>query len=360
MRRNTRERREYLYRKSLEGKQRAQYEQKRRIQKALAEGKPIPTELAARAEALDRQLALDVADADPRQPLSFDSEYARLGVRDPKVFVTTSRHASARLKQFARELQQYVLCASSSADALATISAAQRLNRGSHMLRELVAAARANDATDLVLLHECKGDPTGMVVCHLPYGPTAFFGLFNVVLRHDVELTASGRAAGVPLQTRPHVIADGFTTPLGQRVLTILRALLPPFQPPAASGAVASPDDGKRVVTLANRDDYISFRHHAYTIRRRSKRTADDAQRSAEGGGDDQGSDKDEDGDDESASATTTSEHGRSVVELTEIGPRFELRPFQIVLGTIDSLRTADVEWALSVHTNTAKKRRVL
>ena len=25
-----------------------------------------------------------------------------------------------------------------------------------------------------------------MVVCHLPYGPTAYFGIFNTVLRHDI------------------------------------------------------------------------------------------------------------------------------------------------------------------------------
>jgi U3 small nucleolar ribonucleoprotein protein IMP4 len=25
-----------------------------------------------------------------------------------------------------------------------------------------------------------------MVVCHLPYGPTAYFGVFNTVLRHDI------------------------------------------------------------------------------------------------------------------------------------------------------------------------------
>lgn len=28
--------------------------------------------------------------------------------------------------------------------------------------------------------------PDGMVVCHLPYGPTAYFGVFNAVLRHDI------------------------------------------------------------------------------------------------------------------------------------------------------------------------------
>jgi len=175
-----------------------------------------------------------------------------------------------------------------------------------------------------------------------------------VVLRHDVELAAAGRTAGVPLQTRPHIICDGFTTPLGERVATILKALFPPFVPPAASGATSSPDDGKRVVTFANREDYISFRHHAYVIRKRAKRTA-------EGGeGDEKAEDGGDDSEEEDASATTKSEHGRKVVEMTEIGPRFELRPYQIVLGTIDNLKSSDVEWALASYTNTAKKRRLL
>ena len=26
----------------------------------------------------------------------------------------------------------------------------------------------------------------GLVVCHLPYGPTAYFGVANAVLRHDI------------------------------------------------------------------------------------------------------------------------------------------------------------------------------
>ncbi len=41
IRRNTRLRREYLYRKSLEGKERVKYEHKRKIREAL-EGEPCP------------------------------------------------------------------------------------------------------------------------------------------------------------------------------------------------------------------------------------------------------------------------------------------------------------------------------
>jgi rRNA maturation protein Rpf1 len=38
-------------------------------------------------------------------------------------------------------------------------------------------------ATDLVIAHEHRGEPDGLVVCHLPHGPTAYFGLSNAVLR---------------------------------------------------------------------------------------------------------------------------------------------------------------------------------
>ena len=46
-------------------------------------------------------------------------------------------------------------------------------------------------------------------------------------------------------------------------------------------------------------------------------------------------------------------------IALDEVGPRFELRPFQITLGTIDQ-KEAEVEWVLRPYMNTAKKRQVL
>ena len=62
LRRNTRLRREYLYRKSLEGKERLHYEKKRRVREALEEGKPIPTELRNEEQALRREIDLDDQD----------------------------------------------------------------------------------------------------------------------------------------------------------------------------------------------------------------------------------------------------------------------------------------------------------
>jgi len=50
------------------------------------------------------------------------------------------------------------------------------------VVSELVESARNNDYTDVVMIHEHRGEPDGLVVCHLPYGPSAYFGIFNTVL----------------------------------------------------------------------------------------------------------------------------------------------------------------------------------
>ena len=46
-------------------------------------------------------------------------------------------------------------------------------------------------------------------------------------------------------------------------------------------------------------------------------------------------------------------------IGLSEIGPRFELRPYQIRLGTVDQ-DEAENEWVLHQYTNTSKKRKLL
>jgi hypothetical protein len=64
IRRRIRDRRKYLYSKSVEASQRALFERKRRIRAALEEGKPIPTELRNEEHELRRQI--DLEDQEPR------------------------------------------------------------------------------------------------------------------------------------------------------------------------------------------------------------------------------------------------------------------------------------------------------
>lgn len=50
------------------------------------------------------------------------------------------------------------------------------------------------------------------MVCHLPFGPTAYFTLYNVVMRHDVP------DIGTISEAYPHLIFHNFTSRLGKRV----------------------------------------------------------------------------------------------------------------------------------------------
>ena len=43
----------------------------------------------------------------------------------------------------------------------------QRLNRGNYMLSQLVQACRANEVTDLILVHEHRGEPGRLTICNL-------------------------------------------------------------------------------------------------------------------------------------------------------------------------------------------------
>lgn len=153
-----------------------------------------------------------------------------------------------------------------------------RINRGNYVVKELAEACRANDITDLIVLHEHRGTPgahfvccflqfiviidadwmyqiflrtsfkhtiDAMIVSHFPYGPTLYLSLHNVALRHDI---ASYRSSTVSEQY-PHLIFENFSSKLGERIRDILKFLFP-----------VPKEDSKRVMTFANDSDFISFR----------------------------------------------------------------------------------------------------
>ncbi|CAM9541596.1 unnamed protein product [Ectocarpus sp. 4 AP-2014] len=286
LRRQVRLRKEYIYRKSLHGKEASIYEDKQRVREALQNGTPLPTELRTEEATLRHEVELE-DDETSKLKSSIDDEYAQAGVRDPKVCVTTSRDPSSRLKQFAKELKLVV-------------PNAQRINRGNHKVGELVGACRSSEFTDMIVVQETRGEPDGLIVCHLPLGPTAFFTLSNCVLRHDIA------DRGTVSEVYPHLIFDKFSTPLGQRVADVLKYLFPV---PKA--------DSRRVMTFANEEDVLYFRHHIYEKR------------------------------------------GGKEVVLHEVGPRFEMQLYQLRLGTLDQVE-AENEWVMRPYMNSSKKRRFL
>ena len=85
LKREIRERREYLYRKHKEEEESKIRDRKDRLKRALAENKPIPTEL--KEDALKLQEAIEYDDEGAIHFSSVDDEYKYAGVEDPKVWL---------------------------------------------------------------------------------------------------------------------------------------------------------------------------------------------------------------------------------------------------------------------------------
>ncbi|KAL1994712.1 hypothetical protein VTN49DRAFT_2182 [Thermomyces lanuginosus] len=237
LRRQARERRDYIYRKALQLRDAAIAEKRAKLKASLASGKPLEKSIAN-----DTRLREDFKYDESKEEndvMDVDDEYAvTSGLVDPRPLVTTSRSPSARLSTFAKEIRLL-------------LPTSIRLNRGNLVMGDLVSSANAAALTDMVLLHEHRGTPTAITISHLPHGPTASFSLHNVVLRADIPNAARGTVS----ESYPHLIFEGFTTKLGKRVVQILKHLFPPREP----GKV-----GNRVVTFVNRDDSIEVRHHVF------------------------------------------------------------------------------------------------
>jgi U3 small nucleolar ribonucleoprotein protein IMP4 len=226
--------------------------------------------------------------------------YRNAGLVDPSVLVTTSRKPSSRLQLFAKEMTLVIpnsrrinrgtagkQCNASPLSlspppSVSAVAPELRLNRptnatehviaGHNVLPDVMDAARDAGCasapvaayipvslfvtfalcrySDVVVLHETRGDPDGMVVSHLPLGPTLMFTVGGTVLRHDIDIKATAP------QAYPHLVFDGFAPGgIGKRVRTVLQHLFPEPKPDAA-----------RIVTFANRGDNISVRHHIAAI----------------------------------------------------------------------------------------------
>ncbi|RAK72408.1 snoRNA-binding rRNA-processing protein IMP4 [Aspergillus fijiensis CBS 313.89] len=241
LRRQARERRDYLYRRALTLRDASIAEKRAQLKASLASGKPLDPSIAndkSLREDFKYDESLDSADKDADK-VDLDDEYALTsGIADPRPIVTTSRSPSVRLGTFAKEIRLL-------------LPTAIRLNRGNLVLPDLVSSATAAALTDMILLHEHRGTPTAMTISHLPHGPTASFSLHNVVLRADIPDAARGTVS----ESYPHLVFEGFTTKLGLRVVQILKHLFPPRE----DGKV-----GNRVVSFVNKEDSIEVRHHVF------------------------------------------------------------------------------------------------
>jgi ribosome production factor 1 len=198
-------------------------------------------------------------------------------IYEPKVLITYADNPMKKTRIFGRELTRIIPNSTS-------------LYRNRSGVKKIVKSAIKENFTDILIINENRKEPDGLLVIHLPDGPTAHFKVSNVSI--TTELRKNHKEI---TEHRPEVILNNFTTRLGLTVGRMLGALFhynPEFE-------------GRRAVTFHNQRDYIFFRHYRYGI----------------------------DGDGKKA-------------RLKELGPRFTLKLRSLQKGTFDS-KYGQYEWII-------------
>ncbi|XP_074859368.1 ribosome production factor 1 [Carettochelys insculpta] len=235
--------------------------------------KPVP-------KTIENQRVYDETTVDPNdEEVAFDEatdEFApyfnRLTV--PKVLITTSDRPRGRTVRFCEQLST-------------VIPNSHVYYRRGLALKKIIPQCISRDFTDLIVINEDRKIPNGLVLSHLPDGPTAHFRMSSVRLRKEIK-----RKGKEPTEHQPEVILNNFTTRLGHSIGRMFASLFP-HDPQFI---------GRQVATFHNQRDYIFFRFHRYIFKSEKK------------------------------------------VGIQELGPRFTLKLRSLQKGTFDS-KFGEYEW---------------
>ncbi|CAH1179396.1 unnamed protein product [Phaedon cochleariae] len=196
---------------------------------------------------------------------------------EPKVLITYADNPMRKTRIFGRELTRIIPNSVS-------------LYRNRSGVKKIVKSAIKKEYTDVLVVNENRKEPDGLLLIHLPNGPTAHFRVSNVKITTELRKNHKDITAH-----RPEVILNNFGTRLG---LTVGRML----------GAIFHYDpefEGQRAVTFHNQRDYIFFRHYRYGFDSEGKKA-----------------------------------------RLKELGPRFTLKLKSLQKGTFDS-KFGQYEWIM-------------
>ncbi|XP_033111035.1 ribosome production factor 1-like [Anneissia japonica] len=205
---------------------------------------------------------------------------------EPKILITTSDRPRSRTMKLCMQLKE-------------CIPNTDVYYRRGLALKKIIPQCKARDYTDIIILNEDKGIPTGLLLCHLPNGPTAHFKLTSLKLRKEIKNFST------PTDHKPELVLNNFNTRLGHTVGRLIASLFP-HDPEFV---------GRRAVTFHNQRDFIFFRHHRYIFK--------DGKR----------------------------------VGLQQLGPKFTLKLRSLQKGTFDS-KFGEYEWIHKRHEMDTSRRK--
>jgi len=268
-------------------KNQEQSEERKKRKKDVEEGKA--EKLVPQVQETKRELDETIVAPDDEEVLQdeqFDEFADYFNGKAPKIIITTCVMPHQDVKRFAFELTS-------------VIPNAYYYRRRFYQIKDMCKMGANRDFTDLIVINADKKKISvdGLLLIHLPKGPTAHFKLTRVRLRKTIPNHAK------PSRHRPELILNNFNTRLGHTLGRMLVAIFP-----------QSPEFlGRRVVTFHNQRDFIFFRHHRYVFDSATK------------------------------------------ARLQEIGPRFTLKLRSLQHGTFDS--SGEYIWMYKSHMSTSRRR---
>ncbi|XP_030061645.1 ribosome production factor 1 [Microcaecilia unicolor] len=248
--------------------------------------KPVP-------KTIENQRIYDETVVDPTdEEVAFDEatdEFASYFNRQtiPKILITTSDRPRGRCVRFCDQLSSI-------------IPNSHVYYRRGLALKRIIPQCISRGFTDLIVINEDRKVPNGLVLSHLPEGPTAHFKMSSARLRKEIK-----RKGKAPTEHQPEVILNNFTTRLGHSIGRMFASLFP--HDPQFTG--------RQVATFHNQRDYIFFRFHRYIFKNEKK------------------------------------------VGIQELGPRFTLKLRSLQKGTFDS-KFGEYEWVHKRHEMDTSRRK--
>uniref|UniRef100_A0A8C5V6I6 Ribosome production factor 1 n=1 Tax=Microcebus murinus TaxID=30608 RepID=A0A8C5V6I6_MICMU len=245
--------------------------------------KPIP-------KTIDSHRVYDEAKVDPNdEEVAYDEatdEFASYFNRQtsPKILITTSDRPHGRTVR---------LC-----EQLSTVTPNSHVYYGRGLaLKKIIPQCISRD---FIFVNENHKTPNGLILSHLPNGPTTHFKMSSVRLHKEIK-----RRGKDPTEHIPEVMLNNFTTWLGHSVGCMAASLFP-HNPKFI---------GRQVATFHNQQNYTFFRFQRYLFKSEKK------------------------------------------VGIQELEPRFTLKLRSLQKGTFDS-KYGEYEWvhkSWEMHTNRRK-----
>jgi ribosome production factor 1 len=249
-------------------------------------------------------LLLDTTNRNTQDGTTTDTATSTTTGRVPKILLTTRPRPSKELFFFI-------------ADLLQLVPQTFFYPRKTYGIKDIILYANNQGFTHVAILSEKSKVCNGLLLSHLPQGPTAFFKVSNVLPSHT--LPNHGNAT----KHIPELNLQGFTTRLGHRIGRFLGSLFPHNQVQF---------QGRQIVTFHNQRDYIFVRHHRYIFEDDTTTTTTTNNKGAE----------------TNTSTSSNSKETRTVktkkARLQELGPRFTLKLRWLQQGTFDT-QFGEYEW---------------